>query len=219
MAETLFDLFDPADEIEVSYRRLPHWQQTGKTYFVTFRTDDSVPESIALEWRDSRVRWLADHGIDSFKRSWRESLARLPDEIRREFQSRFTDRFQDILDDCHGECVLRRPELAGIVSKSLLHFDHQRYEMSDFVVMPNHVHLLAQFTTTTMKNQCESWKHYTAVQINRSLGKKGRFWQIDQFDALVRSEMQFEAIKAYIAENPRKAKLRKGEFIHYARNS
>ena len=89
--------------------------------------------------------------------------------------------------------------------------------MSDFVVMPNHVHLLAQFTAVDMNVQCESWKHFTAVRINQNLGTSGRFWQVEQFDTLVRSEMQFDAIRQYIADNPRKATLSDDEFIHYSR--
>jgi type I restriction enzyme R subunit len=49
------------------------------------------------------------------------------------------------------------------VADSLLHFDDERYRMGDFVVMPNHVHLLANFPTVEeMKAQSDSWLHYTA---------------------------------------------------------
>jgi type I restriction enzyme R subunit len=58
----------------------------------------------------------------------------------------------------------------------LRHFDGVRYELSDFVVMPNHVHILAAFPTSdAMLQQCEAWKHFTATKINRVLGVKGRF--------------------------------------------
>jgi type I restriction enzyme R subunit len=114
--------------------------------------------------------------------------------------------------------VLRRPELAGLVAKSLRHFDGERYLMLDFVVMPNHVHLLAAFPDeAAMLAQCESWKHYTATGINRALGQKGRFWQADAFDHLVRSERQFAYLRHYIADNPKKAGLRAGEYLHYSR--
>jgi len=79
---------------------------------------------------------------------------------------------------------------------------------TDFVVMPNHVHLLAAFPDEgSMLAQCESWKHYTATKINRFLGRSSRFWQQDGFDHLVRSVEQFEYLRAYIADNPRRAHL------------
>src|SRR5262249_62033808 len=94
-------------------------------------------------------------------------------------------------------------------------FDGQRYCMGDFVVMPNHVHLLAVFpTAAAMKEQCDSWLHYTAFQINRVIGERGKFWQQEPFDHLVRSLEQYEYLRTYIADNPRKAKLHPGEYYY-----
>ena len=54
--------------------------------------------------------------------------------------------------------------------------------------------------------------------VNRKLGLSGRFWQQDGFDHLVRSVEQFEAPRRYIATNPAKARLQKGEFRHYSKD-
>jgi type I restriction enzyme R subunit len=90
--------------------------------------------------------------------------------------------------------------------------------MTDFVVMPNHVHLLAAFANEDgMLTQCEGWKHYQAVQINRVLGTSGRFWQQDGFDHLVRSIEQFEALRRYIAGNPKKSRLQERQFRQYSK--
>ena len=87
--------------------------------------------------------------------------------------------------------------------------------MGDFVVMPNHVHLLASFPTEdAMKSQCDSWLHFTAFQINKRLGRKGKFWQQEPFDHLVRSVEQYEYLRRYIVENPIKAKLSPGEYYY-----
>ena len=60
--------------------------------------------------------------------------------------------------------------------------------MGDFIVMPNHVHLLAVFgSAERMKEQCDSWLHFTAFRINQSVGAEGKFWQQEPFDHLVRS--------------------------------
>ena len=93
-----------------------------------------------------------------------------------------------------------------------------RYCLTDFVVMPNHVHLLAAFKDgTQMLAQCESWKRFTARKINARLKTKGRFWQPDAFDHLVRSEEQFRFLRRYIADNPIRAKLGNGEFVYWSR--
>jgi putative transposase len=86
--------------------------------------------------------------------------------------------------------------------------------------MPNHVHLLAAFSDEeAMLAQCESWKHYTAGKINRALNRKGRFWQQDGFDHLVRSLEQFEYLQQYIADNPRRAHLTPTEYLLYSSRS
>ena len=87
--------------------------------------------------------------------------------------------------------------------------------MGDFVVMPNHVHLLAAFASDdAMREQFDSWLHYTAFRINQQIGESGHFWQQEPFDHLVRSGQQYEYLRDYIADNPKKAKLREGEYIY-----
>jgi type I restriction enzyme R subunit len=49
------------------------------------------------------------------------------------------------------------------------------------------------------------------------LGERERFWEQDGFDHLVRSEKSFEHYRRYIAENPAKARLAAGEFVHYSK--
>ena len=227
MPEDLFALFDPDEEVAVTRRNLPHWQQAGKTYFITFRTADSLPRPVLDAWYEERSAWLKrrgiapgneDLGVAERRATVSAALARLPLQERREFHRTFSEKMHRLLDDCHGECVLKRPALAKIVGESLLHFDGDRYEMGDYVVMPNHVHMLVQFRPEViLARQCESWKHYTAVRINRALRRTGHFWQGESFDHLVRSPEQFDVLRRYIADNPLRANLREGEFLHYVR--
>jgi type I restriction enzyme R subunit len=211
-------LFDREADVLITERRLPHWAQAGAITFITWRTDDSIPANVLAQWRADRCRWLIAHGIDPNQPNWPAQLTTLPPPFPSEFHREFSERWHNQLDAGHGACALRRPELAVIVANSLKHFDADRYVLFDFVVMPNHVHLLAAFPDeSAMLTQCESWKHYTAVQINRALGRKGRFWEQDGFDHLVRTQAQFEALRRYIADNPSKAHLSAGQFIHFSK--
>ncbi len=210
--------FNPHDELLITQRKLPHWAQDGSVVFITWRTHDSMPLEVLAAWRAERNRWLVAHGIDPTVKGWKLRVQQLPTNEMMEYHDRFTTRWHAELDAGHGECVLREPELTEIVHNSLLHFDGDRYEMLSFVIMPNHVHLLACFPNkTAMLEQCESWKHYTGVQINRRLGTHGRFWQQDAFDHLVRHEGQYRRLLAYIAENPVKARLKPGEYALWAK--
>lgn len=207
--------FDPLQEHKVLDRRLPHWSQRGTICFITFRTWDSMPAQVVAGWRAERDAWLRRHGIDPASADWEARLRVLPNDLRGRFAGYVSDRWNEHLDALHGGCVLRQPALARIVGDSLCHFDGDRYVLADYVVMPNHVHLLAAFPDEdAMLGQCESWKHYTAREINRALGCKGRFWQQDGFDHLVRSAEQFDHYRRYIADNPARARLGPGEYLY-----
>jgi type I restriction enzyme R subunit len=208
-------VFDPKQDVAIVERRLPHWSQAGTVCFITWRAWDSMPEKVIHKWRAERNDWLHRNGIDPFSRYWEAALAKLPASKQREFHSFIVDRWNDHLDALHGACFLKRPELASIVADSLRHLDGIRYDLTDFVVMPNHVHVLAAFPDEkSMLAQCDSWKHFTATKINRVLRRSGRLWQQDGFDHLVRSVEQFEYLRFYLADNPKRACLSEGEYVH-----
>jgi len=103
-----------------------------------------------------------------------------------------------------GPLHLRRPKIAELVVEALQGGDRRfhRYQLHAFVVMPNHVHLLV-----TPKVVATRWlaplKGFTAYRANELLGSHGQaFWQDESYDHLVRSEAQFDRIRAYIEENP-----------------
>ena len=122
------------------------------------------------------------------------------------------------LDECHGACVLKDHRLAAIVLDSLKFFDGQRYDLDSAIIMPNHVHLIAQFRApVTCRTQCESWLHYTAWRINRCIGRRGAFWQSEPFDHLIRSEGQFHYLRNYIAQNGIAARLPADQYLYWSR--
>ncbi len=210
----LGELFDPKAETQIYEHCRPHWSQAGAVVFITFRMADSIPREVLLRWDREKQEWLRLHGYDS-RIEWQELLPQLTESDRQTFLREFNRCREDFLDTCHGACVLRRPELATIVSDSLLHFDGQRYRMGDFVVMPNHVHLLAVFPSEELlKQQCDSWLHFTAFRINPLIGSKGKLWQQEPFDHLVRSIEQYEYLRDYIRKNPEKARLKPDEYVY-----
>ncbi len=137
--------FDPQAETNIYEHCRPHWSQAGTVVFITFRTADSIPANVVRLWDRQKRAWLAQRGQTSGEVP--ELLSRLSSAEQKAFRKQFERCREDYLDTCQGRCLLKDPELTGIVGRSLLHFDRQRYLMGDFVVMPNHVHLLAVFPT------------------------------------------------------------------------
>ena len=80
-----------------------------------------------------------------FKRQQAEKIRKLcsgkvgaREDIDREFQR----QVEEYLDRGIGECHLKRSEVAQIAAEALLHFHEKQYLLDDWVIMPNHVHLI-----------------------------------------------------------------------------
>jgi putative transposase len=208
------EFFDPATAFDVVHgRSLPHWLQAGVVTFITWRTWDSMPAQTLTEWTAARSEWLRARGLDESQPDWQLKLT--PEELHT-YRSFVAERWETALDGGLGSCPFRTPSNARVVADSVRHFDGTRYRMHDFVVMPNHVHLLASFPQNDMRQQCESWKRFTGTRLNAVFSRSGRFWASDAFDHLVRSPEQFAHFRRYIAENPKKAGLQAGEYVHYS---
>ncbi len=184
--------FDP--KAPVGFLRggnLPHWRQDGVTYFVTWRTEDSMSKERVDAWFAEREEWLKQHP-EPWDTNTEEEYYRL-----------FPDRWEKWLDEHHGECLLARPELRKIVEDVLCHDDGVKYRLKDFVVMPNHVHVLVTpLGKNTLSEAVQEWKSVSAHRISKALGRKGGFWQKEYFDHIVRSAEQLEKFQHYIQSNP-----------------
>jgi REP element-mobilizing transposase RayT len=173
---------------------------------------DSIPASALRQWADDRRRWLSARGLPA-DGDLAAILALLPDDQRKAYFREFGKRFHELLDAGHGSCVLKDPRCSAVVEDALKHFDGDRYQLGRYVVMPNHVHLLVSpFEGHGLSDILKSWKGFAAREINRLNGTSGQVWQHESFDHLVRHAGSLEAFERYIEENPRKAKLREGEF-------
>jgi len=207
--------FDRTDEFWVFDRQLPHWTQAGALCFVTWRTADSMPAPVLKRLDQDIASALRSNGL-SPAADWRSQFRHLkPAERARIHWQLFVirDRY---LDAGHGRCLLAKPQHAEQVLKSLRHVDEQRYFLTDVVVMPNHVHFLAAFESVdVMLDQCTNCKRFIGRKINAAERQRGEFWQVDQFDHLIRCEEEFEHYRQYIRENPLRAGLKEGRYLYW----
>jgi REP element-mobilizing transposase RayT len=196
--------FNPCEDIRFTANRLPHWQQKGAVYFVTFRLADAVPRHLRTQWESERDAWLRVH-----PQPWSE-------EVQREYHNRFSGAIERWLDAGHGSCVLRRHDCAAVVAKALHHFDGDRIGQIAWAVMPNHVHTLFVLNSAwLLEDIILSWKGFTARRINSLIGGIGTVWQRDYFDRLARDARHLANCIRYIRRNPQRARLHEGEFVLY----
>ncbi|MEQ1842716.1 MAG: transposase [Verrucomicrobiales bacterium] len=194
----------PGAEVRKGDRHLPHWRLDGAFYFLTWRLADSLPQEKLRAWEAERTAWLARH-----PKPWDSRTTE-------DYRDRFPKRMDAWLDAGYGACHLRNSECASVVASALQFFDGDRYELASFVVMPNHVHVLFQLRENhLLEKVAQSWKGFTARQINKSLGRTGRLWQQESWDTLLRGLPHLERCLSYIQQNPSKANLKSGEYVLY----
>jgi len=145
---------------------LPHFDAAEITQTVTFRLADSLPQTVLERWKRELV-------VDSAENA---------DKVIRR-------RIEYYLDQGYGSAALGDARVAAMVQQSLLYFDGQRYRLSAWVVMPNHVHmLLTPDAQWSLSQIMKSLKSYTSHEANRILGDRGQFWMEDYFDRYIRDE-------------------------------
>ena len=200
-AEPSSPFFDKEADVHKYSGWLPHWRQSQKLYFVTFRLNDSVAQDRLHAWSAEKEIWESQHPKPWSEKNWTE------------YHERFTEKMEQLLDSGYGSCALRHPEVGTLVENALRHFDGTRYQLGEYVIMPNHVHVLVRpAEDQPLESILHSWKSFTAKQANIILKKSGAFWCEEYFDHLVRSATQYEKFCGYIRENPLKARLAAGDF-------
>ena len=196
--------FNPFAEIIHTANTLPHWQQLGATYFITFRLGDSIPATLRRHWQKEREQWLQHH-----PQPWSS-------ETEAEYHTRFSAQIDQWLDAGHGACHLRDHATRRIVENTLNHFDSEQHFHHAWVIMPNHVHCLTTLAPAArLEKIIKSWKGFSATNINKHLARTGPFWQEDYFDRLIRDADHFANCTRYIRRNPTKACLKPGSFTHF----
>jgi putative DNA methylase len=163
---------------------LPHFDGGEIAQTITLHLADSLPQAVLKRWR----REISAESATN-------------DAVLRK-------RIEYYLNQGYGDCWLKDVRVAAMVQKSLLHFDDQRYWLSAWVVMPNHVHtLLTPNVQWSLSEIMKSFKSYTSHEANKILRRHGQFWIEDYFDRYVRDEKHLVSAIAYIESNPVKARL------------
>jgi REP-associated tyrosine transposase len=171
---------------------LPHYDDALLLQHVTIHLSDSLPGA----------------KIDYFK-----SLVHdLPDkERKRELRK----KLEAWIDAGPGCCLLQHPDIAQCVQETLLYFNGSRYQVHEWVIMPNHVHVLfQQFEGFNLDKVVASWKKYTGRKIHDYLIETRQddlrkvlspVWSAEYWDRFIRNEKHYQNVIDYIHNNPVKA--------------
>jgi hypothetical protein len=159
---------------------LPHRDCPNLLQFITFRLHDSVPADMLQRWKSEL--------------SWRRGLPS-SDPINIALQNKI-ETFEDL---GHGDCHLRNPFIWPKIKEALEHFHSTRYQLLEWSIMPNHVHVLIEtFPAHPLEKNLHSWKSFTAKEANQILHRTGEFWMPDYFDRFIRNETHRTDVIRYI---------------------
>lgn len=171
---------------------LPHVKREGATYFVTMRLADSMPRDVLLRFEAEKAE-----KVRAVRKS--ENRSALLREVTRHHH-RNIERY---LDSGVGGRHLRRPEIAKLVSDAIKFFGEQRYQIIEWVVMPNHAHVVVwPLPNFLLGDIVGSWKKFTGRRANEILGLSGSFWQPESWDHWIRDDEEMKRIRSYTRRNP-----------------
>lgn len=223
-------------EKKESYRHaLPHFQQPGQAYFVTWCLKDAVPKK-ALERYTKQLEMLQSQisGFDSGatlgmaifnrrsnKNAIENRVTRKDSEmenLRKQYlaeRKKYIKAYDDLLDAERNPVVnLSKPENTTIISEALWFWEEKKLLNHAFSTMPNHVHWVFQLLEKDADNKLVylqdvlgSVKRHTANQINKVAGRTGPLWQKESFDTTIRDEKHLYYAIEYTLNNPVSAGL------------
>lgn len=214
-------------------RNLPHLVPPGGVLFVTFRLQDSIPKDILEKIQSEHLAAIHKIGplapTDNFvpwspsRKSPNPSYSKQQEEYAAAYK-RYFAKIDNYLDGTSfGPHYLKKSAIGDIIQSKLKSFDEQYYLLVAYTVMSNHVHVLLDTYCQLAKlpsNIQVSKENYVSYDkfmqlikgnasysINQLLGRKGRLWQHESYDHLVRNDKEFKRIILYILNNPVKAGL------------
>ncbi|HEY3767632.1 MAG TPA: transposase [Candidatus Angelobacter sp.] len=85
----------------------------------------------------------------------------------------------------------------------------KKYLLHEFVVMPDHLHLILTPQGITLERAMQLIKGGFSFQLNKNLKTKKDIWQPSFFDRRIRDSLEYQKYKDYIWQNPVKRSLAK----------
>jgi putative transposase len=108
-----------------------------------------------------------------------------------------------------GRSVFQIPPNAEVLIETLFHYRNRRaYALHEFVVMPDHFHLLlTPSPTTSLEKAMQFIKGGSSYQIRKARDQKMEIWQVGFHDWTIRDSNDWQTKVEYIHTNPVRAKL------------
>ena len=193
---------------------LPHFQQPGQAYFVTWCLNDAIPPKALVEFTDklheihSQILLLSNRNGDPVVLDTLKSEFNLTRKI-------YLKAFDDLLHLQERSVVnLAKDSNRTIVMNALAYWEGKRIENYAYCIMSNHVHWVFRVfhndekgNTVYLQDILQSVKRYSATTINKIEGVSGSLWQKESYNTTIRDDIHLYTAIDYTINNPVKAGL------------
>ena len=207
---------------------LPHFQQPGQIYFVTWNLKDAIPSKVISDYSDliSETRINIEKAI--LINEPHTSIEKLKYEYHF-YRKRMINAYEEILHRNENSSIdISTAGILEIIENAVSYWQNIKISNIALCVMPNHVHWVFktyQFdqdgNQVWLQDILKSVKNFSARNINNHLGRSGILWHKESWDTTVRGNKHLHAVIEYIINNPVKAGLAKhwkdwkGTYIYF----
>lgn len=194
-------------------RKLPHFHRVGATFFITTHLHGSIPFDFLKKLQVKRDKLIQEvkqkNPVDKDKQIYM---------IRRDY---FYE-YDQLLDACQNSPThLANPEVAAVVEAAFRKYDQQYYNLVTFTLMPNHLHVVLDFSIqvrnivpfdldlyTNVSDVMNKIKGSSSFKANKIIGNTGNpFWAISYYDRYIRNYHHYLGAVNYTINNVVKAKI------------
>jgi len=219
-------------EKKESYKHaLPHFQQPGQAYFVSWCLKDSIPKKALKRYTDE-LKHLSEavfNGCGDLKSPVLNNANTIRatqnvasdsdlEKIRMQYYSlrkKYIKAYDDLLDAERSPTVnLSKSDNTKIINEAIQFWEGKKLLNSAWSIMPNHVHWVLQLfekdeagKPVYLQDILQSVKRHTANRINKAEGRVGNLWQKESFDTTIRDEKHLYFAIEYTLNNPVSAGL------------
>jgi len=194
---------------EFHRRHLPHFQQSGQAFFVTWSIKDAVPPR-ALEIYTIQLLEISNR-IDNANAN--KADEKIISELKFEFAKVRKKQMKAYDDLLHLQIEfivnLSKEENTQAVINALSYWEGKRIENYAICVMTNHVHWVFRVFEKDEKGKpvylqdvLQSVKRFSANQINKLESRTGSLWHNESFDTTIRDDLHLHNAINYTINNP-----------------
>ncbi|MBC8004798.1 MAG: transposase [Verrucomicrobia bacterium] len=202
-------------EIKEFHRHdLPHYQQPGQAYFITWCLKDAIPAK-AFKTYSERMEFLQARIEMNKKEKVEKSIIETLEQEFKTTRRKYMKAFDDMLDaDRNPSVNLSKPANTSIIIESLNYWEGRKLHNCAYAIMNNHVHWVFETLEKDengipvyLEKIMHSVKRSSAYKINKQENRAGNLWQKESFDTTIRNQVHMYNAISYTLNNPVSAGL------------